>query len=300
MAPSVSVKQAAQQDGQLAAVPAGKAAPLDKPAARTSAMQAAAIAMSCTSSIKDEPSHIEVYDHIFGAMQQQASSEASLPDMFPASTAEIGQCAANIAILSAAKVQHITPAMINTVFSCLNSSSDYIRDKAQQVLHDVMQQTDLSRPCADTAVAGMRSIIKYFANSKSAAIPVPTAAVSVGTPAGSPAAPVTQEPLAPTASPYAGAHRSQQQLPPLAAWALDMLLLVAHVDEESFLGCMMGSAVGDALGLPIEGNSRKLCQQYVRDVMTWHLSRQQHTTGKCNGTHAVDSKCSAVHHMIIS
>jgi ADP-ribosylglycohydrolase len=46
-----------------------------------------------------------------------------------------------------------------------------------------------------------------------------------------------------------------------------MLLLVAHVDEDSFLGCMLGSAVGDALGLPIEGNSRKLCQQYVRDVV---------------------------------
>jgi hypothetical protein len=268
MAPSYSLKQPAQQDGQLAAVPAGTAAPVGKPAARISAMLAAAIAMNGTSSIEDKYSRTEVYDHIFGAMQQQASSEATLPDMLPASSTEIGQSAANIAILAAAKVQQITPAMINTVLSCLNSSSDYVRDKAQKVLQDVMQQTNLSRPCADTAAAGMRSITKYFANSRQAAIPVPTAAVAaaaaaaaVGIPAGTPAVAMTNKP------PHVGAQDSQQQLPPLAAWALDMLLLVAHVDEESFLGCMMGSAVGDALGLPIEGNSRKLCQQYVRDVV---------------------------------
>jgi hypothetical protein len=258
MDPFVAVKKAAQQVGQLAAASTGKAVPSGKPAAATSAMQAAAIAFKSTSSIEDKTTRTEVLDHILCAMQQQASSELPLPDMYPASSTDVGECAANIAILSAAQMQHITPEMINIVFSCLNSSSNYIRDKAQQVLQNVMQQRGISRPCADTAAAGMRIIIRYFANTKPAAIPLPTAAAAGNNPAGVPA--VTPGPLATNDKNISGdVEGSQQQLAPLALWALDMLLLVAHVDEESFLGCMMGGAVGDALGLPIEGNSRKLC-----------------------------------------
>jgi hypothetical protein len=233
-------------------------------------MQAAVTAMNSIGSLEENPSCLEAHDYIFTDMQQQARSAASLPDMFPASSTDIGSCAANIAILSAAQPQSVAPHMINTVFNRLNSSSGFIRDKAQQVLQDVLQNSDLSRACADTAAAGMRSIINYFAKNSAAAAPHALAPPATGTPVGTaPAAPVpgtanNSQQLFQNSS---SINQGSQQLPPLAAWALDMLLIVARVDEDAFLGCMMGSAVGDMLGLPIEGNSRKLCQQYVGDVV---------------------------------
>lgn len=260
MAPNSAVKPVPQQASQLTAAPAGEAALSAATPAAAAAMLAAITAMNCIGSSDDSPSSLEARDYIFTTMQQQARSASALPDMLPTSSTDIGCNAANIAIFSAAQPQDVTPEMVNTVFNGLNSSSGYIRDKAQQALQEVLQQPTLSRACADTAAAGMHSIIAYFAkNSPSVTKPTPQAPV-----VGPPAIPT---PASPAANNNSSSSQSIQQLPPLAAWALDMLLTVAHVNEDAFLGCMMGSAVGDMLGLPIEGNSRKLCQQYVADVV---------------------------------
>jgi hypothetical protein len=273
MAPASVVKQAALRDSQPAAVPAGKAVlPVGTP---PSAMQAAVTAMDSVNNSLSESSCLVARDYIFNTMQQKAGSAASLPGMFPASSENIGSCTANIAILSVAQPQDITPDMITTVFNCLNSNSGCVRDKAQQVLGDVLQQQNLSRACADTAAAGMRSIVSYFAKNSPAAISNTNGATPLAsTPAAHGFEQTSRPANAPTNSQQAVLQASNNnskdgspQLPPLATWALDMLLNVAHVDEDSFLGCMMGSAVGDMLGLPIEGNSRKLCQQYVQDVV---------------------------------
>uniref|UniRef100_A0A383W637 Uncharacterized protein n=1 Tax=Tetradesmus obliquus TaxID=3088 RepID=A0A383W637_TETOB len=224
MAPHSAVKPVAQQASQLVAAPASEAVLAAATPASASAMQAAVTAMNSIGSSEDSPSSLEACDYIFTTMQQQARSAAPLPDMLPASTTDIGRNAANIAILSAAQPKDVTPEMTNTVFNGLNSSSGYIRNKAKQALQDVLQQPTLSRACADTAAAGMRSIITYFAknNSPSATTPTPQAPVVVP-----PAIPTPASPAANNSS----SSQGTQQLPSLAAWALDMLLTVAHVDE---------------------------------------------------------------------
>ncbi|WIA40393.1 hypothetical protein OEZ86_013753 [Tetradesmus obliquus] len=239
--------------------------------------------MNSIGSSEDSPSSLEARDYIFTTMQQQARSASALPDMLPASSTDIRCNAANIAIFSGAQTQDVTPEMVKTVFNGLNSSSGYIRDKAQQALQEVLQQPTLSRACADAAAAGMHSIIAYFAkNSPSVTKPTPQAPV-----VGPPAIPT---PASPAANNYSSSNQSIQQLPPLAAWALDMLLTVAHVNEDAFLGCMMGSAVGDMLGLPIEGNSSKLCQQYVADVVLPVKTTNYHRHGWTFGQYSDDTQ----------
>ena len=41
--------------------------------------------------------------------------------------------------------------------------------------------------------------------------------------------------------------------------------------EKSIIGCLVGAAVGDALGLPMEGVSRKRQEKLFRDIRNYHM-----------------------------
>jgi ADP-ribosylglycohydrolase len=53
-------------------------------------------------------------------------------------------------------------------------------------------------------------------------------------------------------------------------------MLSRLVDESSILGCFIGCGVGDAVGLPVEGYGRSVCNQYVHEIVqkqtisAWH------------------------------
>lgn len=63
-----------------------------------------------------------------------------------------------------------------------------------------------------------------------------------------------------------------------------------HVYEEGFMGCVMGQAVGDAVGLPVEGHDRDMCVQYVKEVVQPQLTCSYHRHGMKFGQYSDDTQ----------
>lgn len=71
---------------------------------------------------------------------------------------------------------------------------------------------------------------------------------------------------------------------------IDMLPYERHVYEEGFMGCVMGQAVGDAVGLPVEGHDRQVCLQYVKEVVQPQLTCSYHRHGMTFGQYSDDTQ----------
>lgn len=70
------------------------------------------------------------------------------------------------------------------------------------------------------------------------------------------------------------------------------LLTTGCITEDTFLGCLMGGAVGDAVGLPVEGYPREACQQYVHEIVQPVTTSTYHRHNFTFGQYSDDTQLS--------
>lgn len=62
------------------------------------------------------------------------------------------------------------------------------------------------------------------------------------------------------------------------------------VNEESVLGCLIGCAVGDSVGLVVEGYDRDICIQYVNEIVEKQMISTYHRNGWTFGQYSDDTQ----------
>ena len=71
---------------------------------------------------------------------------------------------------------------------------------------------------------------------------------------------------------------------------LDAALVQTTMSEDAFLGVLFGQAVGDAVGLPVEGHGRDVCKPYVQNVVKKQIVSPQHRHNFTFGQYSDDTQ----------
>lgn len=69
-----------------------------------------------------------------------------------------------------------------------------------------------------------------------------------------------------------------------------LLQVQQNMSEDAYMGVLFGQAVGDAVGLPVEGHGRSVCVPYVNDVVTKEIVSPQHRHNFTFGQYSDDTQ----------
>lgn len=78
----------------------------------------------------------------------------------------------------------------------------------------------------------------------------------------------------------------------ILVWGLDVALMVCPfcISHDSFMGNMIGTAVGDAVGLPVEGFERDVCIKYVQQIVQPMMMSTYHRHNFTFGQYSDDTQ----------